>query len=75
MPSPELRETTCCVVGAGPAGVMLSLLLARAGIPVMLLEAHTETSTAIFAATRFTLRLSRCSIRSESPSGCTNCHT
>ncbi len=42
MPSPELRETTCCVVGAGPAGVMLSLLLARAGIRVMLLEAHRD---------------------------------
>ena len=35
-------RTTCCVVGAGPAGVMLSLLLARAGIPVTLLEAHRD---------------------------------
>jgi 2-polyprenyl-6-methoxyphenol hydroxylase-like FAD-dependent oxidoreductase len=35
-------ETTCCVVGAGPAGVMLSLLLARAGIQVTLLEAHRD---------------------------------
>src|SRR6266511_5103579 len=42
MPSPELRETTCCVVGAGTAGVMLSLLLERAGIRVMRLEAHRD---------------------------------
>jgi 2-polyprenyl-6-methoxyphenol hydroxylase-like FAD-dependent oxidoreductase len=38
----EVRQTPCCVVGAGPAGVMLSLLLARAGIPVTLLEAHRD---------------------------------
>ena len=37
------QETTrCCVVGAGPAGVMLSLLLARQGIPVTLLESHKD---------------------------------
>ncbi|MEK6304577.1 MAG: FAD-dependent oxidoreductase [Acidobacteriota bacterium] len=35
-------ETTCCIVGGGPAGVMLSLLLARAGVPVTLLEAHKD---------------------------------
>jgi 2-polyprenyl-6-methoxyphenol hydroxylase-like FAD-dependent oxidoreductase len=40
--SVEIHETTCCVVGAGPAGVMLSLLLARAGIRVTLLEAHRD---------------------------------
>jgi len=28
-----------CIAGAGPAGVVLSLLLARQGIPVTLLEA------------------------------------
>ena len=38
----ETHQTCCCVVGAGPAGVMLSLLLARAGIPVTLLEAHRD---------------------------------
>jgi len=36
------EETTCCIVGGGPAGAMLALLLARKGIPVMLLEAHAD---------------------------------
>ena len=31
-----------CIVGAGPAGVVLSLLLARQGIPVTLLEAQAD---------------------------------
>jgi 2-polyprenyl-6-methoxyphenol hydroxylase-like FAD-dependent oxidoreductase len=35
-------RTTCCIVGAGPAGVMLALLLARKGIPVLLLETHAD---------------------------------
>jgi 2-polyprenyl-6-methoxyphenol hydroxylase-like FAD-dependent oxidoreductase len=35
-------ETTCCVVGGGPAGAVLSLLLARAGVRVTLLEAHED---------------------------------
>src|SRR5262249_7648280 len=35
-------QTSCCVVGGGPAGVMLSLLLARAGVPVTLLEARQD---------------------------------
>ncbi|MFO0930723.1 MAG: FAD-dependent oxidoreductase [Gemmataceae bacterium] len=34
--------TRCCVVGAGPAGMILALLLARAGVPVTLLEAHPD---------------------------------
>jgi 2-polyprenyl-6-methoxyphenol hydroxylase-like FAD-dependent oxidoreductase len=37
-----VRQTTCCVVGAGPAGAMLALLLARQRIPVVLLEAHGD---------------------------------
>jgi 2-polyprenyl-6-methoxyphenol hydroxylase-like FAD-dependent oxidoreductase len=35
-------QTGCCIVGAGPAGAMLALLLARQGIDVTLLEAHTD---------------------------------
>jgi 2-polyprenyl-6-methoxyphenol hydroxylase-like FAD-dependent oxidoreductase len=35
-------RTTCCIVGAGPAGAVLALLLARKGIPVTLLEAHHD---------------------------------
>ena len=36
----DIHETACCVVGAGPAGAVLALLLARRGVNVMLLEAH-----------------------------------
>jgi len=35
-------ETGCCVVGGGPAGVFLSLLLARSGISVTLLERQDD---------------------------------
>lgn len=35
-------STTCCIVGAGPAGAILALLLARQGVPVVLLEAHAD---------------------------------
>lgn len=34
--------TQVCVVGAGPAGMVLSILLARQGIPVTLLEAQAD---------------------------------
>lgn len=34
--------TTCCIAGGGPAGVMLGLLLARAGIEVIVLEKHSD---------------------------------
>ena len=36
------EETDCCVVGGGPSGVMLALLLARRGVRVTLLEAHKD---------------------------------
>ncbi|HEY3965517.1 MAG TPA: FAD-dependent oxidoreductase [Planctomycetaceae bacterium] len=38
----ESVTTNCIVVGGGPAGVMLSYLLARAGVPVTLLESHPD---------------------------------
>lgn len=36
------HETTCCIVGGGPAGVVLALLLTRSGVSVTLLEAHLD---------------------------------
>ncbi|MEC5341207.1 FAD-dependent oxidoreductase [Brenneria populi] len=35
-------ETPCCIVGAGPAGLMLGYLLARAGVSVLVLEKHAD---------------------------------
>ena len=35
-------KTTCCIAGGGPAGMMLGFLLARAGVPVVVLEKHTD---------------------------------
>jgi len=35
-------KTTCCIAGGGPAGVMLGFLLARAGVPVVVLEKHED---------------------------------
>jgi 2-polyprenyl-6-methoxyphenol hydroxylase-like FAD-dependent oxidoreductase len=32
----------CCVVGGGPAGMMLGFLLARAGVKVVVLEKHAD---------------------------------
>jgi 2-polyprenyl-6-methoxyphenol hydroxylase-like FAD-dependent oxidoreductase len=35
-------DTTCCIAGGGPAGMMLGFLLARAGVDVMVLEKHAD---------------------------------
>ena len=35
-------ETGCCVAGCGPAGAVLALLLARAGVDVVVLEKHGD---------------------------------
>src|SRR5579871_2574076 len=35
-------ETHCCVVGGGPAGMMLGYLLGRAGIETVVLEKHAD---------------------------------
>ncbi|MGR8934551.1 MAG: FAD-dependent oxidoreductase [Gammaproteobacteria bacterium] len=37
-----LLKTRCCIVGGGPAGMMLGLLLARAGVEVVVLEKHAD---------------------------------
>src|SRR5439155_22871952 len=38
----DVQQTTCCIVGGGPAGATLSFMLARQGIPVILLESHLD---------------------------------
>ena len=42
MPSSEELQTRCVIVGGGPAGMMLGFLLARAGVPVVVLEKHAD---------------------------------
>ena len=42
--APIVRDEVqdCCIVGGGPAGAMLALLLARRGVRVTLLEMHHD---------------------------------
>src|SRR4030081_1811077 len=37
-----MQRTGCCVVGGGPAGMMLGVVLARAGVEVTVLEKHDD---------------------------------
>ncbi|WP_295559930.1 FAD-dependent oxidoreductase [uncultured Hyphomicrobium sp.] len=38
----DIPKAQCCVVGGGPAGLMLGYLLARAGVTVVVLEKHAD---------------------------------
>ena len=45
--APPPAQVTCCIVGGGPAGIMLGFLLARTGVAVAVLvgdEARVTTS-------------------------------
>ena len=42
MTSSSTAHTRCCIAGGGPAGIMLGYLLARAGVPVIVLEKHAD---------------------------------
>ncbi|HVS20417.1 MAG TPA: FAD-dependent oxidoreductase [Pyrinomonadaceae bacterium] len=39
---PATMNVRCCIVGGGPAGMMLGFLLARAGVEVVVLEKHAD---------------------------------
>jgi len=41
-PDTKIIRTTCCIAGGGPAGMMLGMLLARAGVAVIVLEKHGD---------------------------------
>jgi 2-polyprenyl-6-methoxyphenol hydroxylase-like FAD-dependent oxidoreductase len=40
--TPSKLNAQCCIVGGGPAGMMLGYLLARAGVDVVVLEKHAD---------------------------------
>ena len=41
-PRESTRATRCAISGGGPAGIMLGVLLARAGVEVVVLEKHAD---------------------------------
>jgi 2-polyprenyl-6-methoxyphenol hydroxylase-like FAD-dependent oxidoreductase len=41
-PSQRTMYTRCCIVGGGPAGMMLGYLLGRAGVETVVLEKHAD---------------------------------
>ncbi|HEX2542242.1 MAG TPA: FAD-dependent oxidoreductase [Caldimonas sp.] len=42
MPAERTLSAQCCIAGGGPAGMMLGLLLARAGVETVVLEKHAD---------------------------------
>src|SRR5947209_15049396 len=42
MSASEKLQTRCAIVGGGPAGMMAGYLLARAGVPVAVVEKHAD---------------------------------
>ena len=40
--TPRIINTRCCIVGGGPAGMMLGYLLGRAGVETLVLEKHAD---------------------------------
>lgn len=42
LPGTTILDTTCVIAGAGPGGLLLGLLLARAGIDVTVVEKHND---------------------------------
>src|SRR3984893_18504431 len=40
--APQTISCRCCIVGGGPAGMMLGFLLARAGVDALVLEKHAD---------------------------------
>src|SRR6266436_5112015 len=38
----EKLQTRCVIAGGGPAGIMTGYLLARAGVPIIVLEKHAD---------------------------------
>src|ERR1043166_8403013 len=38
----ERLQTRCVIAGGGPAGIMAGYLLARAGVPLIVLEKHAD---------------------------------
>ena len=36
------RPSSCCIIGGGPAGIMLGYLLARSDVPVTVMEKHAD---------------------------------
>ena len=41
--TPKIMSCRCCIVGGGPAGMVLGLLLARAGVDTVVVEKHGDS--------------------------------